>query len=657
MKRMNKLVLFFFATLLSVSAMAQNEDPVLFSVGGKSVNLSEFKYIYQKTNGDKADFSKQSVEEYLDLYIKFKRKVARARDMKLDTIASLQQELAGYRQQLANSYLVDKEVSDRLVKEAYDRMAKDIEISHILIKIERSAVGKDTVEAYNKALAIKKRLDAGEDFAKVARELSQDPSVKENDGKLGFITAMLPTGFYELESAAYNTPIGKNSAPVRSDMGYHVIRPTNVRDARGEVEVAHILIRTKDRAITAKLKIDSIYTQLKAGGNFEEMAAKLSEDRATASRGGVIGFFGINRYEIAFENGSFGLDKDGAYSAPFETSVGWHIVKRLSRKGLQAFDTEKRRLKAKIQRDSRYDIANVSFINRIKAEGAIQENEKNLADYIATQSDTLFTTYRWKMPETRSDKPLLSFKSKQTFTLGDFMDHVNNNSRKRLGFPSGTSANDAARSLYTDFVRDCCLKYEEAQLETKYPEFKSLMREYEEGILLFEAMKREVWDKASQDSVGLVAFQKTQIDKYKWDERAEVNLYSLKEEAKDQIETLRTLAAKKDYAKVLKKMNDKTEIVTVQPFKLERGKNKSLDALGTWIKGALSATENDTRSKTLTFYKIEKTIPPTVKTLAEARGYVVADYQEFLEKKWLSDLEKNYNVQTNKSALDVLIKK
>ncbi len=654
---MNKLFVLLAMFCFVATTQAQTEDPVLFSVGGKNINLSEFKYIYQKTNGDKADFSRQSLEEYLDLYVKFKRKVSRARDMKLDTIASLQQELQGYRQQLANSYLVDKEVSDRLVKEAYERMQKDVEINHILVKLDRSAVGKDTLAAYNKALAAKKRLDAGENFLTVVRDVSEDPSVKETDGKLGFITAMLPNGFYELETAAYETRLTKSSMPVRSDMGYHIVCPTDFRAARGEIEVAHILVRKAERAISARLKIDSIYAELKEGKiTFDELAAQKSEDRATATKGGYIGFFGINRYELAFENAAFGIAKDGGFSAPFETSVGWHIIKRISQKGLQPFEAEKRRLKAKIQRDSRSEIANQSFINRIKVNGALNENTLNLDKFTATLNDT-FMTYRWKVPEQGGTQPLLNFKTNnKSFTMGDFMEFINNNSRKRLGFPQGTVASDAARSLYADFVRDACLKYEEAQLETKYPEFKSLMREYEEGILLFEAMKREVWDKASQDSVGLFNFHKTQIDKYKWEERAEVNMYSLKDEAKDQIEKLRTLVTKKKYDKVLKKMNEKTEVLSVQPFKFERGKNKSLDAIGNWSEGALSAIEADKRANTLTFYKIEKIIPATVKTLAEARGYVVADYQEFLEKKWLSDLEKNYEVKTNKMAIESIIK-
>jgi peptidyl-prolyl cis-trans isomerase SurA len=653
----------FFAFLISFGCFltainAQTEDPVLFTVGGRSVNLSEFKYIYQKTNGDKADFSRQSLEEYLDLYTKFKRKVSRARDMQLDTIVALQTELAGYRQQLANSYLVDKEVSERLVEETYNRMKKDVEISHILFKIDRSAIGKDTVDIYKKAMAAKARLDKGEDFVKVAREVSEDPSVKENEGKLGFITAMLPNGFDEIEGAAYNTKIGGISKPVRTDMGYHIVRVENTRDARGEIEAAHILIRSNpERVIRARLKIDSVYQELKSGASsFDELAIKYSEDRASASRGGQIGFFGINRYELAFENAAFNLTKDGEYSAPFESSVGWHIIKRISKKNIKPFEQEKRVLKAKVQKDSRYEAANMAFVNRIKTNGGLKEEAAVLDKFIAVQTDT-FMTYRWHAPETPSNELLLSFNNGKKFTLGDFTEFINNNSRKRLGFAQGTSANDAVRSLYTDFVKEACLKFEESQLDTKYPEFKSLMREYEEGILLFEAMKREVWEKASQDSVGLYAFHKTQTDKYKWDERAEGSVYTLKKEAKDQIESVRALAAKKNYSKVLKKINAKSELLMVQPFKAERGKNKSLDAIGKWSPKALSITETEKASGDLMFYKIDKVTPPTVKTLSESRGYVVADYQEYLEKKWMADLEKSYEIKVNKMALEGLIKK
>lgn len=636
---------------------AQNSDPVLFTVAGKPVNVSEFNYIYSKTNGDKANYSRKSLEEYLDLYVKFKRKVARARDMKLDTIESLQSELAGYRQQLANSYLVDKEVTDQLIREAYNRMQKDIEIAHILVNLDRNALGKDTLEAYKKAMDIRKRLEAGEFFENLARELSDDKSAKDNGGKLGYVTALLPSGFYELENAIYNTPGGKISMPVRSDLGYHLVKVLNKRDARGEIEVSHLLVRaTKpEEDAVAKHKIDSLYNELEKGSDFATLVRNSSEDRATSVRDGYIGFFGIGQYESTFEDAAFSIPQDGGYSKPFKTSVGWHIIKRISKKGLGPFETEKRRLKGKIQRDSRYEVANKALVNRIKTEAGCVENTAVLDKFVAAQGDS-FVTYKWRMPAEKSPEVLFSFKNGKQFTVGDFNEYLNNNSRKRLSFQENPNISEAIRFLYSDFVKECCIKHEEQQLEAKHPEFKSLMREYEEGILLFEAMKREVWDKASQDSTGLYNFHLTQIDKYKWGERAEVSMYTLQNEAADKMEELRKMAESSPYTKVLKKFNKKSTFVSVQPFKFEKGKNPELDAIEPWVPGKLTATEEDARANNQSFMKIEKILPPSVKTLSEARGYVVADYQEFLEKKWLSDLERNYEVVINRSVFDSLVK-
>jgi peptidyl-prolyl cis-trans isomerase SurA len=653
-------LLFSFLVLTASFLKAQNSDPVLFTVGGKPVTASEFKYIYGKTNGEKADFSQKSIEEYLSLYVKFKRKVLRAHDMKLDTIESLKNELAGYRQQLANTYLVDKEVTETLIKEAYERSRQDVEFSHILIGLSRNATPKDTAEAYQKALDVKKRLDKGENFDTVAREVSNDQTVKSNGGYIGWVNAMLPNGFYRVESALYNTPKGKITNPVRSDLGYHILFIKDWRPARGEMEVAHIMALGGENAmIKSRFHIDSAMIDFKTTGNFEETARKFSDDKMTAPKGGYIGWFGIGQYEPAFENAAFELEKDGDVSGIIQTSVGWHIIKRISRKSAEAFDNAKRRLKPKIQKDSRYELANQAMLVRIKREGEFKEETANLEAFAKTLNED-FVTYKWKAPEgdAKSKTKLFGFKGGQDFNLGDFTDFLGNNSRKRLGYPQGMDLNVAVQNLYKDFVQESCMKYEERQLDTKYPEFKSLMREYEEGILLFEATKLSVWDKASQDSAGLFNFHKMQADKYKWDTRAETSIYALKEDAKDKIEDIQKLARKKAALKVLSKFNkDGKEILTFQNKTVEKGKNKIVDAM-TWAVGETSPVEIDKRNgNALTFIKIEKIIPPTIKTLQEARGYVVADYQEFLEKKWMDELEKKYPVEINKEVLSGLAKK
>jgi peptidyl-prolyl cis-trans isomerase SurA len=297
---------------------AQSDDPVLFTVNNDPVHVSEFEYIYTKTNGEKADFSRKSLREYLNLYVKFKLKVEKAKEMQLDTIQSLQRELEGYRRQLADSYLIDKEVTENLIREAYERTKQDVDISHIVIKAE---AGADSIMAYKTAMKVLSDLKGGASFEKLAEQYSSDKSVTKNKGRIGYVTALFPNGFEKLEAAAYNQPLDEYSQPIRTVAGYHILKVHDRRPARGEVEVAHILIRhpksqPDKTAITKDPKglIDSLYIQLQNGANFEELAKAYSQDKRTAEKGGYVGFFGINRYEKPFENGAFGLEKDGDYT-------------------------------------------------------------------------------------------------------------------------------------------------------------------------------------------------------------------------------------------------------------------------------------------------------------------------------------------------------
>jgi len=261
LKRLNGLLLL---SVFLISGLSAQKDPVLFTVEKTPVHLSEFEYIYNKTNGDKADYSKNSLEEYLDLYVKFKLKVQRAKDMKLDTIKTLQDELAGYRRQLANTYLVDKEVTEKLVKEAYDRTSEDVEISHIMAQLSANPSPADTLQAFQKIHAALAKLKGGAKFEDIAKSDSEDTYSKPNGGRLGFFAAMFREGFYEMESAAYNLKVGAFSNPIRTAVGYHIVRLDSKRPARGEVEVAHILIRNAKDAKdnSPKTKIDNLYKEL-----------------------------------------------------------------------------------------------------------------------------------------------------------------------------------------------------------------------------------------------------------------------------------------------------------------------------------------------------------------------------------------------------------
>jgi peptidyl-prolyl cis-trans isomerase SurA len=656
---MNKLLSIFALILCFNTLFAQRNDAVLFTINGKPTYVSDFNYIYLKNNGAKADYSRKSLDEYLDLYTKFKLKVQQARDMKIDSIPSLRQELNGYRRQLADSYLMDKEVLERLTREAFDRKKQDVDINHLFIAVPQNAAVKDTLIAFNKAQDVIKQLKAGKKFEDLVKQFSDDKSAKGNGGHLGYLTAMLPNGFYELESAVYSTPKGKTSGVIRSNVGYHVVRVNDVRPARGEMEVAHILIRKAEGQPTdpkAKEAIDAIYKKLADPiMKFEEVARTASQDEISAPSGGNIGAFGIGQYEGAFEDAAFALAKNGDFSKPVETSIGWHIIKRISKKSDEPYESMRRNLQEVIQKDTRYNIAKASVLNRIKMEAEYTEYKADATTFIKSL-DSQFLTYAWKGDRKNAQRTLFTL-GKSTFTLGDFITYIEQNPMRRMQLGTGDNMEFVASTIYQEFVNSKAMEYEEARLGDKYPEYRSLLNEYEEGILLFETAKQKVWDKASQDTVGLKKFFALNQAKYKWDERIAVANYTFKGTDEKEIENIRKFAKKNTVAETLKKFStDKTKgLLSSVETVVEKGKNPILDKLS-WKKGTSTDASIDKMANSTTFQVIQQVIPAGPKMLKDARGYAVADYQDYLEKEWVSELRSKYKVEINKENYEKMVK-
>ena len=292
-------------TILLLS-FASSDERTLFTVGNEKVTVSEFEYVYNKNNvNNQANYSDTSLRNYLNLYENFRLKVREAEAMKLDTIASLKNELEGYRKQLAKSYLTDREITDKLIQEAYERSKTDLNASHILIKCDENANPADTLIAYKRIVALKKIIDKGESFEKLARDSSEDPSAKTNDGNIGWFSVF--GTIYPFESMAYSLKKGQVSQPVRTEFGYHLIKLNNSRPARGQIHVAHLLIHFPDKATEAQKdaahkKVDSVYALIRSGKiTFEEAVKTYSDDKGSRASGGVLPWFGIRSPD---ENGS-----------------------------------------------------------------------------------------------------------------------------------------------------------------------------------------------------------------------------------------------------------------------------------------------------------------------------------------------------------------
>ncbi|WP_192823341.1 peptidylprolyl isomerase [Rufibacter sp. LB8] len=528
--RVSNLYLGLGALLLTqCTSPKQTTEPVLLTIGAETIPAAEFAYVYEKNNGN-ADsaYSAASITEYLDLYTNFKLKVAEAKARGLDTTQSFVKELSGYKEQLAQPYLTEKSVTDQLVREAYERLKKEVNAAHILITVDQEADPKDTLAAFQKITDLRQQALSGTPFETLAKQHSQDPSARENNGSLGYFTALQMV--YPFENAAFTTPAGQISQPVRTRFGYHLVKVNEVRPAQGEIKVAHIMVRAqqglpKADSLVAKKKIDELYKRVQRKEDWNMLASQFSEDAASADQGGELPLFGTGRMIPSFEEAAFALDKPGAISPPVQTAYGWHIIKLLERKELPSYEEMETSLRNRIAKDSRSELNKTAFIRRIKTENQFKEVPAIKAATLQLADSSLITgTWKFNVPAEPKNLPsatLFTIKD-QPYTVGAFATFIETNQRPR----QNASATHAMNLLYDRFVETSLLNYERDHLEEKHKDYKMLVNEYHDGILLFQLMEEKVWAKAVEDTVGLKAFFEQNRDKYMWGTRAKATILS-----------------------------------------------------------------------------------------------------------------------------------
>ncbi len=650
-----------FLLLISVcgfmKAGAQSNDQTLFTIGGAPVSVGEFKYIYEKNNAsDKNLYNEKSVKEYLNLYINFKLKVREAHEEGLDTLSKFKAEYYKYRSQLAQPYLTDRSVTDKLLDEAYERKKYEVRASHILIPVAPDAAPKDTLAAYNLAMAIHDSIvNNGKDFEKMARKYSKDPSVAANGGNLGYFTVFQM--IYPFESGAYSLgDSGSVSKPIRTQFGYHIIKITGKIPYRGDILVRHILINSPptdspEKQKLAKEKIDSIYSLLKSGrATFSDLAKQYSENMQSKNNGGELPRFNDFSPQIpqAFKDHAFALKHDGDISAPFKFEAGWDIIQRVDIKPLPPRKELEEEIKQKVARDSRSEMSRDAALAKFKSQLKFKEVHGAESKF-ARLVDTSLLKGHWVInPKISTSKKMFSFDDKQ-FTQMDFAVYL-----QKMQVPDRYKDIDfALRQYLNNFENKEIYAYIDANLEKEHPEFKNVANEYKEGILLFDITDKKVWGKAMSDTTGLKKFFADNQAKYRWKERAEAAIFDIRDDhdvrvIKEELErgispdSIANQHIKKDPLSV----NFKTG-------SFERGDNKILDTVP-WTPGIHDAGIINKRYYVV---KITKILPPSDKKLSDVKGMVIADYQDYLEKQWLAELRQKYPVVINDSVVDQLIKK
>ncbi|MCX6281975.1 MAG: peptidylprolyl isomerase [Bacteroidetes bacterium] len=685
--------LLLFLVLVFPTAAQVDNNTSLMTIAGKSVTVGEFMSIYQKNNVKGEAIDKKSMDEYLELFINFKLKVLQAEQLGLDTVQSFIKELEGYREQLAKPYFTDEATMNRLIQEAYDRKKLDLRASHIYFRIKPDATPQDTLNAYNKAMMAHDKILKGERFENVVMEFSEDPSAKDreatpqhpfmkgNRGDLGYFSVF--DMVYPFETAAYTTQVGQISEPIRTDYGFHVIKVTDRVTALGDFVVAHLFLGIPKGASPAdsarvKAKIDSLYSLLKAGAKFEDLVKTNSEDKGSSAKGGVLPKRGVNRLMPEFIAAISKIQNVGDFSEPVITpGYGWHIVKLIERKPIGTYDEEKADLKQRIIKDSRSQQINNAVVTRIKTEYGFTENLKARDEFYTLVTDSIFNG-KWD-PSLALEKHQQLFKiGNSTYTQREFAQYLAEKQKKG----DKKDIRFFIDAMYEEFVSESVIRYEDGFLEVKYPDFRALMKEYRDGILLFDLTDQKVWTKAIKDTAGLQEFYQKNKFNYMWGQRVEASIFTLKNPALAQKVKNFIKSGLKD-EDILKEMNsDTSKVLTIESGKFSKKDNHFIDTVP-WIVGISKEIRlaNQDQAKTSTqsmtfladpfsgkmtpttnaedgkikegivFVNIKRIIKPEPKSLNEARGLITADYQNYLEKDWIRYLRAKYPVVVNREVL------
>ncbi|MFO7615932.1 MAG: peptidylprolyl isomerase [Bacteroidales bacterium] len=649
---------FILAIMVTLTGLAANgQDQVLMTIDGKPVMVSEFTRILNK-NRSNLSGQKTDINESLDLYINFRLKVLEAESLGLDTTARFKAELEQYRVQLAKPYLMDQEVTDELVYEAYERSQWEVRASHIMVAVRPDASSQDTLIAYRKAMAIRDRIAGGEDFSKVAAEVSEDPSARVNSGDLGYFSALWMV--YPFENAVYSMKIGDVSQPVRTQFGYHILTLTDKRPARGKIQVTSIWkafnygMSDQEKA-RIREEAESIYLQLRSGADFGELFRKYSDDRNQSNRGDAGYWFGINEKEPAFEEAAFALQNVGDYTEPVATSIGYFIIRLLDRKPPETFEEAKSTLYFKISRlPDRAMKSESAVIDKLKKEYDFQLNQANFEEFYRMVDPSIFES-RWDA------NPALA-KTGELFTLGghswkqaDFARYLALNMKESSIRTIGEYVDDK----FNEFVRTEILKFEETQLTRKFPEYRDLYQEFRDGNLFFEIADKKVWSKASQDSAGLAQFFAGHRSGYMWPERLDAMVIDCKgsSDLDKMIEEFRNALNKnckngcdgasteEMLGKIASKYQGNSFEILDRLF--SKGDQWMVDQIK-WKKG-LSEIFVNPNSKS--FVWVNQVVSPQPKKLEEIKGLVIADYQDYLDKEWVKDLRQKYQVKINRDVL------
>lgn len=637
-----------FLLLLCCSSLIPVSAQTLFTYGPYKADAKDFLRAFNKNNTQVTGNKAQAMRDYLDLYIKSKLKVREAYERRYDTLLTIRTEVENLRAQIAEGFMTDPEIINRLQKEAFQRSLKHIRVAHIFIAFRNSAGVSDTLAAMKKKDQLLARLQKGEDFGKLAKELSDDPAAKSNNGEIGFVTVFtLP---YDFENAIYATAPGKVSVPVRSKIGYHIFKNLEERKSPGKMKARQILLAFPPDA-TDKVKqqiatlADSLYKRLQAGDAFATLATTFSNDYISAASGGLMSELSVGQYDPLFEKNLWALAKDGAISKPFQTSHGWHILKRESVKPPVTDPANKDNLQELQQRiiaDSRWKASKEHIYKQVKDKAGVKMLLNNEAGFKAYSDSALDRLPMQPAGQgLTATTPVLSI-GNEVYDLAAWINYA----MVYRFRPDGSGAKPLDQ-VKEEWLQHAMFEYYKKHLEEFNDEFRSQMAEFRDGNLFFEVMQQEVWTRAQADTAALLALYEKNKKQYTWQQSADVVIFFCSDPSIAQTIYDKVKANPSDWKRITDQYSEK---VLADSSRYEWNQipnlNKQVPRAGMMTAPVINQTDN-----TASFAYIFNAYPQLLqRTFNEAKGIVINDYQAILEKEWEEVLKKKYPVKVDEKV-------
>jgi len=651
MKIRSILSVTLFILSLPGSFAQKPDEKILMTVAGRGVEAGEFIRMYNKSL-DPA--YKTDLDDYLEQFIAFKLKVADAIDKGYDTTATFTEELKGYRNQLAQSYLTDPDIKEKLLRKAYQRSLSEVNASHILVNCTPDAMPEDTLKAYKKAIDIRERIIKGESFEQVAKATSDDKSVLINNGNLGYFTVFqMITPF---EEAAFTLKPGILSMPVRTPYGYHIIKVSDRRPSKGKVRVAHIMKAappgSNDQTIRkAETEINGIYEKLRKGEPFSKLASELSDHKESAANGGEMSWFGTGEIISDFSEAAFSIRDTGEYTKPVRSVYGFHIIRLLEKKAPGSWEESKSFLESRLNQSNLVSLGKKSFIDRLKKEYKYRINPA-VHSWFVDNTDTLIIRGVSKYNRRNIPQGNIYTFANQHLSGRDFASSIEKRGNMIITNNPDFFIDASVESIASEEI----LKYENSVLEQKYPDFRYLMNEFHDGILLFEISSEKVWNKVQEDSAGLQKYYDANKYNFMSEKSIEARIYSLRESdgAKRLAKAYRKYSRKPDTDKrLMAKFNFKGDtLLTIKEGIWTGGVDPDIDKLD-WIPGLQTFTKEGFPS----LINITRLNEPVPRPLEEVQADMISDYQDWLTEEWIRQLKGKYTVKIDNQVFDEVKKR